>query len=80
MLVQERLEVELLWKDVVQLPQSAHDGAALVAPRAKVTVHQRVVYGDLDLTQGCKWVQKLDILVELSDFGQFYNRNSTQPH
>ena len=51
MFVQERLEVELLWKDVVQLPQSAHDGAALVAPRAKVTVHQRVVYGDLDLAR-----------------------------
>ena len=51
MLVQEGLEVELLWKDVVQFPQSAHDGAALVAPRAKVTVHQRVVYGDLDLAR-----------------------------
>ena len=51
MLVQERLEIELLRKDVVQLPQSADDGAALVAPRAEVTVQQRVVYGDLDLTQ-----------------------------
>ena len=50
-LVQERLEIELPRKDVVQLPQSAHDGAALVAPRAEVTVQQRVVYGDLDLTQ-----------------------------
>ena len=57
MLVQERLELELLWKDVVQLPQSAHDGAALVAPGAEVAVHQRVVYGDLDLTQVCKRVQ-----------------------
>ena len=51
MLVQERLEIELLRKDVVQLPQSAHDGAALIAPRAEVTVQQWVVYGDLDLTQ-----------------------------
>ena len=61
MLVQERLEIELLWKDVVQLPQSAHDGAALVAPRAEVAVHQRVVYGDLDLTQVCKRVQNVPV-------------------
>ena len=49
MFVQERLEVELLWKDVVQLPQSSDYGAALVAPGAKMTVQQRVVYGSLDL-------------------------------
>ena len=51
MLVQERLEIELSGKHIVQLPQSAHDGAALVAPRAEVTVQQRVVYGNLDLTK-----------------------------
>ena len=48
-LVQERLEIELIWKDVVQLPQSSDYGAALVAPGAKMTVQQRVVYGSLDL-------------------------------
>ena len=51
MLVQELLEIELPRKGIFQLPQSAHDGAALVAPRAEVTVQQRVVYGILDLTK-----------------------------
>ena len=51
MLVQEGLEVELLWKDVVQFPQSAHDGAALVSPRAEVTVHQGALDRHLDLVQ-----------------------------
>ena len=66
MLVQERLEIELLWIDVVKLPQSSYDGATLVAPRSKVPIQQWVVYGGLYLIHDWNIIQKLQVL---SQFG-----------